>query len=221
MARVRPKDIELIKKLTGFHKSYFTVADLEKVLGLKRDSLYVTLNRLVKKGVLDRLAKNIYSLFTQAFDIEKIANELYFPSYISFEQALSHYSILSQIPYTVTLATSRPTKKMVIRDVAVEYSHLKKELFFGYTLKNGKYIADREKALLDQLYMVSMGKRGIAIEELDLKDINKELLEEYAKKFPAFITPLLNQVKKYVGTTPITLEGNERVQPPEGMREVD
>lgn len=212
MARVRPKDIELIKKLTDFRKSYFTVSDLEKVIGLKRDSLYVTLNRLVKSGVVIRLAKNIYSLFTQAFDVEKIANELYFPSYLSFEQALSRHGILSQIPYTITFATVRPTKKMVIANVAVEYSHLKKELFFGYILKNEKYIAEKEKALLDQLYMVQMGKKSINIEELDLRDVNKELLEEYAKKFPAFIAPLVNQVKKFIGTTPITIEGKDRIE---------
>lgn len=211
MARIRPRDIELIKKLTGFHKSYFTLSDLEKVLSLKRESLYVTLNRLVKSGVLVRLGKNIYSPFTQAFDREKIANELYFPSYLSFEQALSHYGILSQIPYTQTFATIRPTKRIVIANVAVEYSHIKKELFFGYTLKNGKYIAEKEKALLDQLYMVSMGKRRIDIGELDLRDIDKNKLEEYAQKFPAFITPLLNQARKYIGTTPVTLEGNKRI----------
>ena len=211
MVRVRPKDIDLIKKLTDFHKSYFTVADFEKVLDLKKDSLYVTLNRLVKNGVLIRVRKNIYSLFTQSIDHEKIANELYFPSYLSFEQALSQYSILSQIPYTQTFATTRPTKKMVIGQVALEYSHLPKELFFGYILKNGKYVAEPEKALLDQLYMVSRGKRSINIEELDLKDINKKKLEEYAKKFPSYIKLLLKEVKKYIGTTPLTLEGNQRV----------
>lgn len=211
MVRVRPKDIELIKKLRGFNKSYFTVADLEKVLDLKRDSLYVVLNRLVKSGVLVRLAKNVYSLFTEPVDVDRIGSELYFPSYLSFEQALSQYGILSQIPYTHTFATSRPTKKMVIAGTAVEFSHLKKELFFGYVLKNGKNIAEKEKALLDQLYMVSLGKRSINIGELDLKEIDKTKLEDYAKKFPAQIKPLLNQVKKYTGTTPVTLEGGERI----------
>lgn len=211
MARVRPYDIEFIKKMRGFHKPYFTVADLEKVLDLTRDSLYVTLNRLVKSGVLIRLARNIYSLFTEHVDIEKIANELYFPSYLSFEQALSQYGILSQIPYTQTFATVRPTKKRVIADVAIEYSHIQKELFFGYTLKNDRYIADKEKALLDQLYMVSMGKRTIDIEELDLKDMDRKKLEDYAKRFPSHIKSLLKEVKKYLGTTPITLEGKKRI----------
>src|SRR3989344_6006828 len=195
MARIRPKDVELIKKLRDFHKSYLTVADLEKVLDLKRDSLYVTLNRLVKSGVLVRLAKNIYSLFTETVDTEKIAGELYFPSYLSFEQALSQYGILSQIPYTQTFATTRPTKKMIIAGVEVEYSHLKKELFFGFILKNDKYIAEKEKALLDQLYMVSMGKRSINIEELDLSNLDIEKLTKYAKKFPSFINPLVTLCK--------------------------
>lgn len=211
MARLRPKDIDLIKELTDFGKSYFTINDLEKILNLKKDSLYVTLNRLVKNGVLIRLKKNIYSLFTQSIDLEKIANEFYFPSYLSFEQALSQYSILSQIPYIQTFATTRLTKKIEINGVVVEYSHLPKNLFFGYLLKNGKYIAEPEKALLDQLYMLSRGKRSINIEELDFKNIDKNKLEEYANRFPSYIKPLVEKVKKYIGTTPLTLEGKQRV----------
>lgn len=204
-------NIELIKKLRDFHKPYFTVSDLEKVLDLNRNSLYVTLNRLVKSGILLRQAKNIYSLFTDSFEVEKIGSEVYFPSYLSFEYALSFYNILLQIPYTVTFATSRPTKKMTIGGIAVEFSHLKKELFFGYSLMDGKYIAEKEKALLDQLYMVSMGKRSIDIDELDLKDIDRKKLDGYAKRFPVKMRSLIIKVKKYIGTTPITLEGAERV----------
>lgn len=211
MDRIRINKIILIKKLTDLHKSYFTVADLEKILDSKRDSLYVTLNRLVKSGVLIRRAKNVYTLFSDRFEVEKIGNELYFPSYLSFEYALSYYSILSQVPYTVTFATLRPTKKMTIGEIAVEFSHLKKELFFGYTLRGGTYIADKEKALLDTLYMAGLGKRAIDIEELDLKDIDRKKLGEYAKRFPAHIKSKLKEVKEYLGSTPITLEGNKRV----------
>lgn len=201
MVRIRPTDTELINQLRGFRKSYLTVADLEKVLDFKRESLYVTLNRLVRSGILVRLARNIYGFFTQTSDIEKIANEIYFPSYLSFESALSQYGILSQIPHTQTFATTRNTKKMTIAGVEIEYSHLKENLFFGYTLKNNRYIAEGEKALLDELYMVSMGKRTINIEELDLRDINRGKMAEYAKRFPAQIKLLLDEVKKYIGTT--------------------
>ncbi|MFZ3106338.1 MAG: type IV toxin-antitoxin system AbiEi family antitoxin domain-containing protein [Candidatus Hydromicrobium sp.] len=53
-------DIEFLKVLKSFDKSYFTVADLEKILELERDSLYVTLNRLVKAGVFIKLRRGVY-----------------------------------------------------------------------------------------------------------------------------------------------------------------
>jgi len=211
MVRIRPKDPELITKLKGFNKPYFTVADLEKVLGLKRASLYVALSRLVKAGILVRLRKNTYKLFIDYPDLEKMANELYFPSYLSFESALARCGILSQIPYTLTFATSRPTKKIFLRDTAVVYRHLRRDLFFGYTLENGKYVAVPEKALLDELYLMSRGKAQIDIEELDLREVNGAVLEDYARRFPAYIHRVLDSVRKYIGTTPVTLETKERI----------
>ena len=195
----------------GFPKPYFTVADLEKILGLNRESLYVTLHRLVKAGILVRLRKNTYKLFIADTDIEKTANELYFPSYLSFESALSKYGILSQIPYTLTFATTRPSKKMVLSDTAVEFRHLKTDLFFGYTLEGGKYVAAPEKALLDELYLMSRGRAKLNIEELDLREIDQTLLDEYRAKFPEYLNPFIAQVKKYIGTTPATLESKERI----------
>lgn len=211
MARLRPKDSELLLKLASFRKAYFTVADLEKILGLPRKSVYVTLHRLVKSGLLIRLRQNAYTIFTEVVDAEKIANELYFPCYFSFESALSRDGILSQIPFTLRFATTRPSKKMILGDVEVEFSHLKPELFFGYTLENGQNTALPEKALLDQLYLVSRGKASLNIGELDLRDLNKEKFEAFAKKFPDYMKPLTDEVKKYIGTTPLTTEDQERI----------
>src|ERR1700682_6019810 len=112
MVRIRPQDSALISRLLGLPKPYFTATDLEKILGLPRASLYVTLTRLVQAGVLVRLRKNVYKLAIAPTESEKAAGELYFPSYLSFESALSRYGILSQIPYTLTFATTRPSKKM-------------------------------------------------------------------------------------------------------------
>jgi hypothetical protein len=79
-------------------------------------------------------------------------------------------------------------------------------------LENGKYIAEKEKALLDQLYMVSRGKRSIAIGDLDLKGISREKLREYAKRFPSSVNKYLYEMRKYVGTTPISLENKDRIE---------
>lgn len=196
MARIRPTNIELITKLSSFNKPYFTVADLEKILGLDKKSLLVTLTRLVKSGVLIRPRKNVYLVFSESRPIEEVANQIYFPSYLSFESALSRHGILSQIPYTLTFATTRPSKKMMLGNVEVEFSHIKPSLFFGYTRAGSINIADPEKALLDQLYLVSKGTRSISIEELDFSRIDKTKLYSYASKFPPYINPFLSQVKK-------------------------
>ena len=211
MVRVRPKNAELISKLSSFPKPYFTVTDLEKILRLPRASLYVTLTRLVQAGMLVRLRKNMYKLAFAPTHREKAANELYFPSYLSFESALSKYGILSQIPFTLTFVTTRPSRKIVLENVQVEYRHLKRDLFFGYVLENGIYLALPEKALLDELYLVSRGKTTIDIAELDLREINVARLEEYAKKFPRYVAPLVARVKELVGTMGVGLEGRERM----------
>ncbi len=177
-------NISLLKTLQDLNKPYFTVADLEKILGLERNILYVTLNRLVKNGTLIRLKRNVYIPEFQSFEIEKIANELYYPSYLSFESALSKYGILSQIPYCLTYATTKNTKKINLGARQVEYKKLNKKYFFGYKIQDGIYIAEPEKAILDQLYMISKGKAESDFSEWSLVGLSKSKLLEYSKKFP-------------------------------------
>jgi len=198
MATRKLKTMDFIRTLQELDRGFFTVADFEKITGLSRNSLKVALNRLIKQKILIRLKRGIYQLSLSAVDVKKIANQLYYPSYLSFESALSDYSILSQIPFTQTFATTRKSKKMTIWDTEVEFTQVKKDLFFGYTFDKGIYIAEPEKALLDELYLISRGKRTLDIKELDLEKINKEKFDQYAKRFPNYIYSLVNQVKKYL-----------------------
>ena len=199
-------DIEFIQTLRGFNKPYFTVADLEKILEMKRDSLYVTLNRLVKDGVLIRLRRGVYQPEFQSLELERTANELYYPSYLSFESALSRYGILSQIPYTLTFATNRRSKKILLRDREVEYRQLKKEYFFGYKLENGIYIAEPEKAVLDQLYMMSKGKASSDISEWSLVGLKKGKLFQYSKSFPKAVQSSAKNLTPGFGKHIVTID---------------
>lgn len=183
--------IDLIKKLQSLGRGFFTIADLENIIGLPRNSLKVALNRLTKQGVLERLTRGVYQLSINPAEARAVANQLYYPSYLSFETALARYGILSQIPYTQTFATIKKSKKLWLKDIEIEYSQLKKDLFFGYILTDGIYIARPEKALLDQLYLVSRGRRRLSTEELDLSVINKKILLQYAKKFPVSVQRLV------------------------------
>lgn len=194
MAGKKMTTINLIKKLQSFGRGFFTMADLEKILGLPKNSLKVALSRLAKQGVLERLTRGIYQLSLSPAETMTVANQLYYPAYLSFESALSRYGILSQVPYTQTFATIKKSKKIWLKETEIEYTQLKPELFFGYILAGGIYLARPEKALLDQLYLVSRGKRSLNLKELDLNIINKSALFKFAKKFPPSVQRLLPKI---------------------------
>lgn len=202
-------DIKFIQTLRDFDKPYFTLADLEKILKIKRDSLYVTLNRFVKSGVLIRLRRGVYKPEFQSLELEKAANELYYPSYLSFESALSRYGILSQIPYTLTFATTRRSKKLLLAGREVEYRQLKKEYFFGYTLDNGIYIAEPEKALLDQLYMMSKEKIPSDMSEWSLIALKKNKFLQYSRRFPKIVCNRAKKLTSRFGKYVVTLGEKE------------
>lgn len=187
-------NIQLLESLMSLNKPYFTVADLEKVLNVKESSIYITLKRLVDKGVLVRLKQGVYQPQFQNLNLKKVANELYYPSYLSFESALSSYGILSQIPYTLTFATTKLSKKITLADKEIEYRQLKEDYFFGYILKNNFYLAEPEKAILDQLYLISKGKVSSNINEWSLVNVNKKKLLNYAKKFPSIVQKNVNDL---------------------------
>ena len=176
--------IEALKKLREYQKDYYTVKDIERILEMNIDTLRVQLTRWAKTGILVRVAKGIYAPYGTEIDVLKIANQIYYPSYLSFESVLSRYGILSQIPYTLTFATPKRTKKMILNDTEIEFTKLSDKYYFGYVFENGINIASPEKALVDCLYLVSKGKRSLNIDELYLKNIDKDKLIEISKVFP-------------------------------------
>ena len=191
--------IKLLKKLAEISQPYFTTTDMGKILDVGQQSLSVVLNRLVKEGVLIRLKRGVYQPEFQKSDLLKVANELYYPSYLSFESALSKYGILSQTPYTLTFATNKPSKKIKLGLKEVEYRQIKEEYYFGYLLEDGVYIAQVEKAILDQLYMISRGLSASNPSEWSLVGLNKYKLLDYSKKFPIAVRKQVKQLIPRLG----------------------
>lgn len=192
MDRIKPRDIQLVQRLGQFEKPYWSVADLEKILAYKsRQTLLVVLHRLVGQGVLTRMRRGIYRVSIRPADPAVLANLLYRPSYLSFESALARYAILSQIPYTITMATMRRSKKTLLEGVAVEYRQLKADLFFGQRIEKSLEIADPEKALLDALYLMKRGRLSLPLESLDLLGLSGRKLKSYAARFPGYVRDAL------------------------------
>lgn len=163
---------------------YFTIADLLAFSKYAEDSLNVTLNRLVQRNELIRLAQGIYILPDRYGEIERIANCCYFPSYLSFDTALAKYGAISQIPYTLMFATPLKTRKLQLGNYQIEYRKIKEALFFGYTIdKNGLLIAAPEKALFDLYYISSFGKMTFDFKSIDTGRIDMDSVTAMVQKY--------------------------------------
>ena len=179
--------VGLLKALQALNKAFYTIADLEKITGLGRDSLYVALKRWVDGGVLERVSQGVYIPMGENFPVEKIAAQLYLPNYLSFESALARHGILNMIPYTLTFATTRKTKKYRLRKHGVEFRKISPGLFFGYEMKKGIYIAVPEKAFLDQIYFVCRGKVSLDLDEMNLKNLSAKVVKNFSGRFPEYV----------------------------------
>lgn len=114
-----------------------------------------------------------------------MAGQLYFPCYLSFEAALSRFSVLNLVPYALTFATTRKTKSMQLLGRLVEYRKITEELFGGFDSGDGYYIAKPEKAFLDLLYLAAYGKASLPPQELDMGKLSRPVLAELSRRFPA------------------------------------
>lgn len=156
---------------------------------LFRTPTYTTkyfLEEQTTQGFFVRLKRGVYVLKTDFPSEEEIANALYKPSYLSFEYALAYYNMLPEMSYMVTSATTKPTRLFTTANASFGYYTIKKEAYTGYSLvktdTKSFLIADPEKALLDYLYFETLGKRPHN-DRLNLKNINKEKLIDYAKLY--------------------------------------
>lgn len=175
---------EIINILREKQVSLFSLADFSRLFEIRnRETLYKKISRLEKKKIIKKLIKGKYIfLFNQPQDYF-IANYLYQPSYISLETALSFYGIITAFPYKITSITPKKTKNIIVENKEFSYVQILPSLFWGYEKKDNFLIAEKEKALLDYLYLYTKGLRNFDKEEFDLKEINKKKLFLYAKKF--------------------------------------
>jgi len=170
--------------LLNLDKRYLSSREIARILNISPKNRKVALSRLTKRKILHRLRRNLYEVSLKPTDILEAANSIYQPSYLSFTYCLGKLGILNQIPYEIEFATPKKTKRIEIRNRSVIFRKIKKELFFGYTLKDNIFIAEPEKALLDTLYLKTKGLATISESELNLGDIVKRKFLAMSKKFP-------------------------------------
>jgi predicted transcriptional regulator of viral defense system len=186
---------DLIQKTNALGKDIFTTHDLRQLFP-NETNLKMAIKRLIDSGVVSSIAKGIYIQKDKTIDLEQLATQLYYPSYLSFETVLSKHGVINQGYNKLTLATTRHSKKILIANIECEYIQIKPLLFFGFNLISGTYIAEPEKAILDELYLISLGKRKINYSEWTLDNLNKKAINKYLNYYPSKVHQIASSLLK-------------------------
>lgn len=155
--------------------------------------------RWKKRGWLAELRRGLYTLGpgerVAPLSKEVAAANIYQPSYISLESALSSYKMIPEKVAAATSVTTRKTKVFHNQAGAFSYRHLKPSLYFGFVAKKDEagypyFIAEPEKALLDYLYLnlgaINERNEDYLTGSLRLQNrsrLNKKKLILYSKRF--------------------------------------
>ncbi len=179
-------------KIRKIKKLYFGYNEVAQILGITRNSARVTCTRMVKKGLLIRLKRDFYVLEEKWDNMSKenkfiIANILQVPSYISLMTALDYYGITTQMQrdFIESICIYR-TKEIRIKETVFNYTKIKKEIYAGFVKGNGFFIATKEKAFLDAMYLFSLGKYNFDLTSIDYAKLDSSVLNEMLKCYPAY-----------------------------------
>ena len=174
------KAIELLKKLE--EKPVFRLHDIQRIELCSRQYAILVLNRLAKRGLIKRVAENTY---TTKHDINVIASNVTYPSYISFWYASYYMGYTEQIVNTVQVATTARRKSINFERYDIKFIPL--EYFFGYrkirTDEGDIFLAENEKLLIDALLRPKECGNFDEIEKMfENSKISEEKMIDYLKK---------------------------------------
>ena len=189
---------ENLKKLQEL--PYFTTQDLASILKIKPESAWVLCSRYIAKGVFVRLKNNFYVLDQNwdklsTLEMLKISNYVQVPSYISFMTALSFYEVTTQVQRSFFESVSlKRSIKYEVKEVVFDYRKIKREYYFGFEKIRGIFVAAKEKALIDAIYLSSYGKYRFDIDAIDFKKFSRKKLLEMCKPFPVKTKEMMENI---------------------------
>lgn len=157
------------------------------------------LARWGKKGLLSQLRKGLYVLDSANRKINPgksfLAGQLYSPSYISLEHALSLYGLIPEHVADITSISTRKTARFENEFGVFTYQTIKPGAFRGFKMEQDEaglayFIAEPEKAVVDFIYLnlprFKIGDADIFTESYRfqrLEQLNTGKLKQYAELF--------------------------------------
>ncbi len=178
------------ERLLRIDNSFFTHHDVARALDIKLASAEVLCTRYVKKGLLTRLKRGLYArtemlAYMRELDLFRIANILQVPSYVSLMTALAYYGIVAEPPRGLMESISlKRTRAFDTGTASFHYLKIRPDLYRDFVKKDGFFIALPEKAVLDSLYLASMGRYAFDPFALKLGALDKKTLTTFSAPYP-------------------------------------
>lgn len=185
MLRTKFKKLAVLQQ-----RMYFSLENLADVMNVTRESARVMASRYTSEGIFIRLKRNLY-LLGQSWDgmsqtdFMKISNIVQVPSYISLMTALSKYGVTTQVQrnYLESISLKRSVR-FELNGTIFNYTKLQKKYYFGFTKENDIFIAEKEKAFVDAVYLYSFGKYKFDAASLDFDKLNMRRIRAMLEVFP-------------------------------------
>lgn len=171
-----------INELIKLDRKIYHSNDLAILWGIaNKNTLYTTIKRYIKKGVLIPIYKGLYSTvpLPQLNPLELGKAIIHRYTYLTTESVLAQAGVIAQATYRYTFASDL-TKKATVGSMSFLFRQLKDTYLHnptGINNQNGIFVANPERAVADMLYFNSKyhfdGAEGIDWEKV--RTIQKEV----------------------------------------------
>lgn len=180
-----------ISMLLSADTPFFSLSSIQATFNITRESARTTAFRLVERGILIRLRRDLYTLVNRKYSLFSLANALHQPSVISLETALNYWGLIVQVPQII-FSLALKSYHYTADNTEFIYRRIEPSLFrFGQVKAEDFYITEPEKAFLDTLYMQSKGLVALLPEDVDMGKLDIELLEYYSQFYPVIVKKLI------------------------------
>jgi len=201
--------LTLQRTLQDLNLEIFTLNDIVKITGQKKEVIKSKLTLLTKQKKIFRLKKGYYSLI-------KVENKLqlqkaYKETYIALYSALEYYESTTQRFNNLDLITKNILNNQQIHNTSINFHKIKEDAFFGFEkiiINNTEvFISNIEKTIIDCIYFSS---KIYLTEIIDFikkykQKINTNLIIEYLNKINS--STINKRVGYLLETQGITITG--------------
>ena len=142
------KSEDVIDELSAHRLTVFDINEITKIYKKPRHYVSKSIARIKK---IQRIERGKY--FLVGASEYAIASNIVYPSYISLLSAFKYYGLTEQEPVVFSVISLKRHNNVAFNRSTIEFIALKHDRFFGYAKKDGAFIAEPEKSIIDALYL--------------------------------------------------------------------